>query len=90
MEFCEVCGIRPIAHWNIKFEEVNYKPVIRISSTIKNICDQCFDEWKKLVNDAARRFDIAQKLLDGKINREEDYKGPNFDYDEDEYKKEGK
>ena len=49
-----------------------------------NICDQCFNEWKKLVNDAIKRFDIAQKLIDGKINREEDYKGPNFDYDPDE------
>jgi hypothetical protein len=84
MEFCEHCGVRPIAHRNIRFEEVNYRPKFGISSTNMNICDQCFNEWKKLVNDAIKRFDIAQKLIDGKINRVEDYKGPNFDYDQNE------
>ena len=57
MEFCEVCGMRPITHKNIKYKEVNYKPVT------KNICDQCFNEWK--------HFNIAQKLLDGDYDLDE-------------------
>jgi hypothetical protein len=83
MEFCEICSIRHIVHKDIRFEEIIYKPTFGIRTTTKNVCNQCLNEWKKLVPDTSRRFDIVQKLLDGKIIREEDYKGPNYDYDKD-------
>jgi hypothetical protein len=43
-----------------------------------NFGDSGIRNGMELVNDAARCIDIAQKLLDGKINREEDYKVPRW------------
>lgn len=68
MSACDICNLRPVSHKNVKFETVTVD--LTFTTAIKNVCDECYNRWKIVVTEAARRYDISLKLLDGKISRE--------------------
>ena len=72
-----------VTHTNVRLEQITGDPLYPRTNEVKDICDTCYNEYKTIITDGAKRSDVAEKLLDGKIKTEEENKGINYDYGND-------
>ncbi len=63
MEYCDLCNIRKITRRNVLIRQ--FSRDYNMSKVTKNICDKCFNEIKSKETDKTRRYNEAQKILDG-------------------------
>jgi hypothetical protein len=62
--FCDICNIGMGTHPNVRFEEAK-NDISLLSAVTKDICDKCYNEIKPKTTDRIRRYNEAQKILDG-------------------------
>jgi hypothetical protein len=63
VEYCDLCNVRKITHRNVLLRQFDRDH--NMSKVTKNLCDKCFNEIKPKETNAARRFNKAEKILDG-------------------------